>query len=200
EIKHFLKEDSEEAELAQFLKEFPSGESFRKVEPEEGKRAHGQGPIDPGMFSSVAWPIADELLDDKELRPFSQPRPLDFQQHIAAPAPPSPSRPRSPWGKLDPYDSSEVRGIPGQPQSRGAPASGLLGSRELGGLYSSDLPVCCDDAVLSGASEGKPQSWGPRRRPHSRQMGSVVISGGSSPARRELWPPSAGASLPSAEV
>ncbi|KAG6921886.1 septin 4, partial [Chelydra serpentina] len=107
QIKHFLKEDSEEAELAQFLKEFPSGESFRKVEPEEGKRAHGQGPIDPGMFSSVAWPIADELLDDKELRPFSQPRPLDFQQHIAAPAPPSPSRPRSPWGKLDPYDSSE---------------------------------------------------------------------------------------------
>nr|XP_023967117.1 septin-4 isoform X3 [Chrysemys picta bellii] len=106
-IKRFLKEDSEEAELAQFLKEFPSGESFRKVELEEGKRAHGQGPVDPGVFSSVAQPIADELLDEKELRPFSRPRPLDFQQHIAAPAPLSPSRPRSPWGKLDPYDSSE---------------------------------------------------------------------------------------------
>ncbi|XP_029768970.1 septin-4 [Terrapene carolina triunguis] len=107
EIKRFLKGDSEEAELAQFLKEFPSGESFRKVELEEGKRAHGQGPVDPGVFSSVAQPIADELLDEKELRPFSRPRPLDFQQHIAAPAPLSPSRPRSPWGKLDPYDSSE---------------------------------------------------------------------------------------------
>uniref|UniRef100_A0A8C3XQF9 Uncharacterized protein n=1 Tax=Chelydra serpentina TaxID=8475 RepID=A0A8C3XQF9_CHESE len=203
EIKHFLKEDSEEAELAQFLKEFPSGESFRKVEPEEGKRAHGQGPIDPGMFSSVAWPIADELLDDKELRPFSQPRPLDFQQHIAAPAPPSPSRPRSPWGKLDPYDSSEVRGL------SLPPGLSLLGGEDDAVLCRSGWVPCAGPhrlpqpltlSACSGLRTQLPQSWGPRRRPHSRQMGSVVISGGSSPARRELWPPSAGASLPSAEV
>uniref|UniRef100_A0A452GYQ5 Uncharacterized protein n=1 Tax=Gopherus agassizii TaxID=38772 RepID=A0A452GYQ5_9SAUR len=133
-------EDSEEAELAQFLKEFPSGESCRKVELEEGKRAPGQGPVDPGVFSSIAQPIADELLDEKELRPFSRPRPLDFQQHIAAPAPLSPSRPRSPWGKLDPYDSSEVRCIPGQAsQSTRSSSLWVTGGRELGGLYSSDL-------------------------------------------------------------
>ncbi|KAH1179042.1 hypothetical protein KIL84_000373 [Mauremys mutica] len=147
-IRRFLTEDSEEAELAQFLKEFPSGESFRKVELEEGKRAPGQGPVDPGVFSSVAQPIADELLDEKELRPFSRPWPLDFQQHIAAPAPLSPSRPRSPWGKLDPYDSSEVQCIPGQAsQSTRSSSLWVAGGRELGGLYSSDLlkdlPIRC---------------------------------------------------------
>uniref|UniRef100_K7G774 Septin-type G domain-containing protein n=1 Tax=Pelodiscus sinensis TaxID=13735 RepID=K7G774_PELSI len=107
-IKRFLKEDSEEAELAQFLREFPSDESFRRAEPEEGQRAPGQGHVDPSEVPSVARPGANELLDQRELKPFSRPRPLDCpQQHIAAPAPLSPSRPRSPWGKLDPYDSSE---------------------------------------------------------------------------------------------
>ncbi|KAM8797424.1 septin-4 [Eudromia elegans] len=100
-IKRFLKEDSDEAELAQFLKDYPGGENLRKVEPEEIRR--DSGPSHP--FSSTGRAAADEPADDA--RPFSRSRPMDFQQHMAAPAPPSPSRPRSPWGQLDPYDSSE---------------------------------------------------------------------------------------------
>uniref|UniRef100_A0A8B9SE45 Septin-type G domain-containing protein n=2 Tax=Apteryx TaxID=8821 RepID=A0A8B9SE45_APTOW len=103
EIKRFLKEDSDEAELAQFLKDYPGGENLRKVEPEESRRDPGPG----HPFSSVGRALADDPTDEKDARSFSRPRPLDFQQHITAPAPPSPSRPRSPWGQLDPYDSSE---------------------------------------------------------------------------------------------
>uniref|UniRef100_A0A8C4JHA7 Septin 4 n=8 Tax=Palaeognathae TaxID=8783 RepID=A0A8C4JHA7_DRONO len=103
EIKRFLKEDSDEAELAQFLKDYPGGENLRKVEPEESRRDSGPG----NPFSGIGRAPADDPTDEKDARPFSRPRPLDFQQHITAPAPPSPSRPRSPWGQLDPYDSSE---------------------------------------------------------------------------------------------
>nr|XP_009676505.1 PREDICTED: septin-4 [Struthio camelus australis] len=102
-IKRFLKEDSDEAELAQFLKDYPGGENLRKVEPEESRRDPGPG----HPFSSVGRAPADDPVNEKDARPFSRPRPLDFQQHITAPTPPSPSRPRSPWGQLDPYDSSE---------------------------------------------------------------------------------------------
>ena len=55
-------------------------------------------------------PQASDLCqDDLEFKPPSWPQPSDSQQYFSASAPLSPSaRPRSPWGKLDPYDSSEV--------------------------------------------------------------------------------------------
>lgn len=55
-------------------------------------------------------PQAPDLYqDDLEFRTPSWPQPSDSQQYFSASAPLSPSaRPRSPWGKLDPYDSSEV--------------------------------------------------------------------------------------------
>ncbi|XP_015736283.1 septin-4 isoform X3 [Coturnix japonica] len=99
EIKRFLKEDSEEAELTQFLRDCPPADSPRKVEPPEGRWDSGH-PL-------CGRAPGEEPTDEHDLRSFSRPRPLDTQQHIMAPPPPSPSRPRSPWGQLDPYDSSE---------------------------------------------------------------------------------------------
>lgn len=65
---------------------------------------------EPGHpLSGVSRVPPDEAIDERDTRIFSRSRPLDFQQHITAPPPPSPNRPRSPWGQLDPYDSSEVK-------------------------------------------------------------------------------------------
>ncbi|XP_017590763.1 PREDICTED: septin-5 [Corvus brachyrhynchos] len=101
QIKRFLKEDSDEAELTQFLRDCPPADSSRKVEAPEIRR-------DPGHpLGSVGRVPPDEASDERDARLFSRSRPSDFQQHIAAPPPPSPNRPRSPWGQLDPYDSSE---------------------------------------------------------------------------------------------
>ncbi|XP_071621142.1 septin-4 isoform X2 [Heliangelus exortis] len=100
-IKRFLKEDSEEAELTQFLRDCPPADSSRKAEPPESRR-------DPSHPSCGLGRVPlDEPANERDTRIFSQSRPSDFQQHIAAPPPPSPNRPRSPWGQLDPYDSSE---------------------------------------------------------------------------------------------
>ncbi|XP_069730061.1 septin-4 isoform X3 [Phaenicophaeus curvirostris] len=101
QIKHFLKEDSEEAELTQLLRDCPVTDSPRKVEtPESG--------WEPGhSLCSVGRVPPDGPDDERDSRTFSRSRPLDFQQHITAPLPLSPNRPRSPWGQLDPYDSSE---------------------------------------------------------------------------------------------
>ncbi|XP_010136505.1 PREDICTED: septin-4-like, partial [Buceros rhinoceros silvestris] len=102
QIKRFLKEDSEEAELTQLLRDCPPADSPRKVEPSESRREPGH---------SVGRVPSDEPVDERDSRIFSRSRPSDFQQHIAAPPPPSPNRPRSPWGQLDPYDSSEVQDV-----------------------------------------------------------------------------------------
>lgn len=106
QIKRFLKEDSEEAELTQFLRDCPPADSPRKVEPLEGRR-------DPSHPLCGRAP-GEEPANEHDVRSFSHTRPLDSQQLIMAPPPPSPSRPRSPWGQLDPYDSSEVRWAPGK--------------------------------------------------------------------------------------
>ncbi|XP_077167915.1 septin-4 isoform X2 [Paroedura picta] len=108
EIKRFLKDDSEEAELVQFLKDYPSKEYFRFVPSEGFRRVEGAGRPEPKMFSSMVRTIPEDNLVEKEQRAFHRPQPLDLQQqHMAAPTPPSPCRPRSPWGRLDPYDSDE---------------------------------------------------------------------------------------------
>ncbi|KAM9615861.1 septin-4 isoform 2-T2 [Morphnus guianensis] len=103
EIKRFLKEDSEEAELTQLLQDCPPADSPRKVEPLESRREPGH------PLCGVGRVTPDEPANERDARIFSRSQPLDFQQHIAAPPSPSPNRPRSPWGQLDPYDSSEVQ-------------------------------------------------------------------------------------------
>lgn len=105
QIKRFLKEDSDEAELTQFLRDCPPADSSRKVEAPEGRREPGH------PLGSAARVPPEEGNDERDARIFSRSRPPDFQQHIAAPPPPSPNRPRSPWGQLDPYDSSEVQDV-----------------------------------------------------------------------------------------
>ncbi|XP_060612695.2 septin-4-like isoform X2 [Anolis sagrei] len=119
-IKRFLKDDSEEAELVQFLGDQPAEQTFRRPEPKQEEdtcKGLGLHRAPPEMFAAMtgARPLPQDdavTMDEKEPKAFHRPRPLDLrqqqpQQHMAAPAPPSPSRPRSPWGRLDPYDSDE---------------------------------------------------------------------------------------------
>ncbi|XP_034882632.1 septin-4 isoform X1 [Mirounga leonina] len=98
EIKRFL-EDTDDAELNKFMKDFPGSENCHQPEA----KTWGSGPqvLEPR-------PQAPDLYqDDLEFRPPSRPQASDSQQYCSS-APLSPSaRPRSPWGKLDPYDSSE---------------------------------------------------------------------------------------------
>ncbi|XP_010618563.1 septin-4 isoform X3 [Fukomys damarensis] len=93
EIKPFLEDTTDDAELSKFMKDFPGSESCH---PPEAK-------------TRVSRPQAPDLYeDDLELRSPSWPQSSDNQQYFCTPTPLSPStRPRSPWGKLDPYDSSE---------------------------------------------------------------------------------------------
>ncbi|XP_008569488.1 PREDICTED: septin-4 isoform X1 [Galeopterus variegatus] len=100
EIKRFLEDTTDDAELNKFVKDFPGSESCHSPEAKTWV-SRPQIP-DPS-------PQAPDLYDDDlEFRPPSWPQSSDSQQYFCAPAPLSPSaRPRSPWGKLDPYDSSE---------------------------------------------------------------------------------------------
>lgn len=156
QIKRFLKEDSEEAELTQFLRDCPPTDTPRKVEPLEGRR-------EPGHPLCGRVP-AEEPADDRDARPFSRPRPLDAQQLITAPPPPSPSRPRSPWGQLDPYDSSEVRAV---------------GPWGVGGLGGGDKGVsfCPQRMCLPSEPKGTPWiAWG----------GTAPVGKAASPVPRPL--------------
>ncbi|XP_062072145.1 septin-4 isoform X2 [Lepus europaeus] len=100
EIKRFLEDTTDDAELSKFVKDFPGNESCH---PSEAKTWVSRPQIPEPR------PQTPEIYDDDlELRPPSWPQASDSQQYFCAPAPLSPStRPRSPWGKLDPYDSSE---------------------------------------------------------------------------------------------
>nr|XP_055174293.1 septin-4 isoform X1 [Nyctereutes procyonoides] len=99
EIKRFL-EDTDDAELNKFVKDFPGSESCHQ--PEAKTWVSRPQVLEPKPQAS------DLCQDDLEFRPPSWPQPSDSQQYFSASAPLSPSaRPRSPWGKLDPYDSSE---------------------------------------------------------------------------------------------
>uniref|UniRef100_A0A8I3WFU9 Septin-type G domain-containing protein n=3 Tax=Callithrix jacchus TaxID=9483 RepID=A0A8I3WFU9_CALJA len=93
EIKRFLEDTTDDGELSKFMKDFSGSESCH---PPEAK-------------TWASRPQAPDLYDDDlEFRPPSWPQSSDSQQYFCAPAPLSPSaRPRSPWGKLDPCDSSE---------------------------------------------------------------------------------------------
>lgn len=101
QIKRFLEDTSDDAELSKFVKEFPGSEPCHPPEP---KTRVSRPPV------LEARPQTPELCDDDvDFRGSLWPQPSDSQQYFSAPAPLSPSsRPRSPWGKLDPYDSSEV--------------------------------------------------------------------------------------------
>ncbi|KAM6164284.1 septin-4 isoform 3-T3 [Rhynchocyon petersi] len=105
-IKRFL-EESDDTELTKFVKDFPGSEGCR---PQEGKTRVSRPQI-PEPRPQIPEPKsqAPDICDeDLEFRPPTWCQPSDSQQYFSAPAPLSPSaRPRSPWGKLDPYDSSE---------------------------------------------------------------------------------------------
>ncbi|XP_058301320.1 septin-4 [Hylobates moloch] len=100
EIKRFLEDTTDDGELSKFVKDFSGNESCH---PPEAKTWASRPQVPEPR------PQAPDLYDDDlEFRPPSWPQSSDNQQYFCAPAPLSPSaRPRSPWGKLDPYDSSE---------------------------------------------------------------------------------------------
>ncbi|ERE68016.1 septin-4 isoform 1 [Cricetulus griseus] len=99
-IKHFLEDSSDDAELSKFVKDFPG---IEPCHPSEAKTRVSRPQI------SEPRPQTPDLCDDDlEFRATLWPQPSESQQYFCAPAPLSPSsRPRSPWGKLDPYDSAE---------------------------------------------------------------------------------------------
>uniref|UniRef100_A0A2K5LYR3 Septin 4 n=1 Tax=Cercocebus atys TaxID=9531 RepID=A0A2K5LYR3_CERAT len=99
-IKRFLEDTTDDGELSKFVKDFSGNESCH---PPEAKTWASRPQVPEPR------PQAPDLYDDDlEFRPPSWPQSADNQQYFCAPAPLSPSaRPRSPWGKLDPYDSSE---------------------------------------------------------------------------------------------
>lgn len=101
QIKPFLEDSTDDPELSKFMKDFPGSESCH---PPEAKTRMSRPQIPESR------PQAPDLYeDDLALRPPSWPQASDSQQYFCTPTPLSPStRPRSPWGKLDPYDSSEV--------------------------------------------------------------------------------------------
>ncbi|XP_023060390.1 inactive serine/threonine-protein kinase TEX14 isoform X1 [Piliocolobus tephrosceles] len=100
EIKRFLEDNTDDGELSKFVKDFSGNESCH---PPEAKTWASRPQVPEPR------PQAPDLCDDDlEFRPPSWPQSSDNQQYFCAPAPLSPStRPRSPWGKLDPYDSTE---------------------------------------------------------------------------------------------
>ncbi|XP_069337224.1 septin-4 isoform X2 [Eulemur rufifrons] len=99
-IKRFLEDTTDDGELSKFVKDFPGSESCHTPEA----KAWVSKPQIPAPRPHTP----DVCDDDLEFRPPSWPQSSDSQQYFCAPAPLSPSaRPRSPWGRLDPYDSSE---------------------------------------------------------------------------------------------
>lgn len=121
QIKHFLEDSSDDAELSKFVKDFPGSEPYHSAESKT--RVARPQILEPRPQSP------DLCDDDVEFRGSLWPQPSDSQQYFSAPAPLSPSsRPRSPWGKLDPYDSSEVE-TPALP----LPLSGMGAERPRGG-------------------------------------------------------------------
>ncbi|XP_021567817.1 septin-4 isoform X1 [Carlito syrichta] len=99
-IKRFLEDTTDDGELNKFVKDFPGNESCH---PPEAKTRVSRPQIPEPRAETP-----DLYDDDLEFRPPSWSQSSDSQQYFCAPAPLSPSaRPRSPWGKLDPYDSSE---------------------------------------------------------------------------------------------
>ncbi|ETE73710.1 Septin-4, partial [Ophiophagus hannah] len=89
-IKHFLKEDSEEAELVQFLNDSPTEKTSHRVKAEAIHQEKRSSPGGTEMFPSAAvQAIPKDALEEKEQKAFYRPHPLDLkQQHMAAPAPP----------------------------------------------------------------------------------------------------------------
>lgn len=111
------------------MKDFPGSEPYHSAEPKT--RVARPQILEPRPQSP------DICDDDMEFRANLWPQPSDSQQYFCAPAPVSPSsRPRSPWGKLDPYDSSEVE----------TPA----------------LPLPLSGWVLKGRGRARKRAWGRR--------------------------------------
>ncbi|NXS89927.1 SEPT4 protein, partial [Erpornis zantholeuca] len=73
EIKRFLKEDSDEAELTQFLRDCPPADGSRKVEAAESRREPGH------PLGSAGRVPPDEASDERDARLFSRSRPSEFQ-------------------------------------------------------------------------------------------------------------------------
>lgn len=102
QIKRFL-EETDDINLNKFVKDFPGNESCHQPEAKTW--------VSRPQVPEPRPQAPDLYQDDLDFRTPLWPHPSDSQQYFSASAPLSPSasaRPRSPWGKLDPYDSSEV--------------------------------------------------------------------------------------------
>ncbi|MBN3289807.1 SEPT4 protein, partial [Polypterus senegalus] len=92
---YFMKEDTEDAELERIMKDFHQHE---KILPD----GNVEGTNSPTLLRPpVSGKAGHEPVLDSEQRYRGQ---LNSQMPVA---PPSPSRPKSPWARFDPYDSAE---------------------------------------------------------------------------------------------
>ncbi|KAK2881626.1 hypothetical protein QQF64_008049 [Cirrhinus molitorella] len=107
--KHFPKEDSEDSELEHIMGHHPlrEGQPFahhgqHKADSEGEGHSRPHTPGTPTFLRPVAVPRGPGELEH-ESRHGAQRGHVDF----SLPSPISPSRPKSPWGRYDPYDSTE---------------------------------------------------------------------------------------------
>ncbi|XP_078535688.1 septin-4-like isoform X2 [Lissotriton helveticus] len=116
QISHFLTNDAEDSELARIIRDLPhesckmpAMKQMVPTEQAEYQREPRARYLEPGTFR----PAGDHLPGDPDKHgESSEAGPLRktewYQQSTTQCGPPlSPSRPKSPWGKLDPYESSE---------------------------------------------------------------------------------------------
>ncbi|KAI2647752.1 Septin-4 [Labeo rohita] len=108
--KHFPKEDSEDSELEHIMGHHPPREGHpfahhghHKADSEGEGHSRPQTPGTPTFLRPAAVPRGPGELEH-ESRHGAQRGHVDF----SLPSPISPSRPKSPWGRYDPYDSTEL--------------------------------------------------------------------------------------------
>ncbi|RXN39546.1 septin-5-like isoform X5 [Labeo rohita] len=106
---HFPKEDSEDSELEHIMGHHPPREGHpfahhghHKADSEGEGHSRPQTPGTPTFLRPAAVPRGPGELEH-ESRHGAQRGHVDF----SLPSPISPSRPKSPWGRYDPYDSTE---------------------------------------------------------------------------------------------
>ncbi|KAJ1184968.1 hypothetical protein NDU88_001764 [Pleurodeles waltl] len=115
-ISHFLTNESEDPELARIIRDLPQDtckmptmKQMLKVEPGECQRELRTRHLEPGSFRTVGEHVQGDPNKHGESSDTGTLLQTEwYHQSTSQCGPPlSPSRPKSPWGKLDPYDSSE---------------------------------------------------------------------------------------------
>ncbi|XP_069040624.1 septin-5-like isoform X3 [Lepisosteus oculatus] len=99
----FMKDDSEDSEIEHILKELPSDVG----QPGDREAEGTASPPSPGTPLFLRPPVAGRAFSEAAIDTEQRHRFQLAAQDCILPTPLSPSRPKSPWGRFDPYDSDE---------------------------------------------------------------------------------------------